>query len=183
MKRTMTSLLAAGTFAAGVVAAAPMAAEAAGARPAFKAPFNCGETWRGSAWTYYDGHQHTPLKSVDWNWGSGEDDNGKAVRASAGGTVAFAGLGSGGYGRMVLINHGDGWKTRYAHLKYGSLEVATGDKVSRGQRIGRVGKTGDQSSSHLHYEQIRDNAVVNAKVEGTLFEPNDVHYIKSTNNC
>lgn len=183
MKRTLTSLLAASTITAGVVAVAPGAAEAAGPRPAFKAPFNCGETWRGSAWEVYQGHEHDPKRSVDWNWGSGDEDNGKAVRASAGGTVEFAGLGPGGYGRMVLIKHGEGWKTRYAHLQYGSLEVSSGDQVNRGQLIGRVGKTGGQTWSHLHYEQIKDGAVVNSVVQGVTFHLDDVHYIESTNNC
>lgn len=184
MKRMMTSLLAASTLTAAVVAAAPLAAEAAGARPGFKAPFSCGTTWRGSAWTVSDGHTHNPLKSVDWNWGSGEDDNGKPVRASAAGTVEFAGTGGGGYGKMIVIKHGtSGWKTRYAHLKDGSIQVAQGAHVSQGQFIGRVGKTGGQSSSHLHYEQIRDGSVVDAVVQGVTFAPNSVHFIKSTNHC
>lgn len=183
MKRIMTSLLAAGTLTAGVVVAGPLSADAAGPRPAFRAPFNCGETWRGSAWSTYQGHQHDPLRSVDWNWGSGDDDNGKAVRASAGGTVSFAGLGGGGYRKMVVINHGEGWKTRYAHLKDGSITVSDGQSVTRGQLIGRVGKTGGQSSSHLHYEQIKDGAVVNSVVQGVTFHLDDVHYIESNNNC
>jgi murein DD-endopeptidase MepM/ murein hydrolase activator NlpD len=184
MKRMMTSLLATGTLTAAVVAAAPLAAEAAGARPAFKAPFNCGETWRGSAWTEYQGIPHKPMKSVDWNLGAGDADNGKAVRASAAGTVEHAGPHPSGYGRMVLIKHGtSGWKTRYAHLKDGSVAVNVGDRVNQGQLIGRVGKTGGQESSHLHYEQIRDGAVVNSVVQGITFDPNDVHYIKSTNHC
>lgn len=184
MKRMMTSLLAASTLTAAVLAAAPLAAEAAGTRPAFKAPFNCGETWRGSAWTVFEGKEHDPLKSVDWNWGSGEDDNGKAVRASAAGTVEHAGPHPSGYGRMVLIKHGtSGWKTRYAHLKDGSVAVSVGDRVTQGQLVGRVGRTGGQDSSHLHYEQIADGTVRNAVVQGVTFDPNDVHFIRSTNNC
>ena len=184
MKRTLTSLLAASTLAAGAVAAAPLAADAAGTRPGFKAPFTCGQTWRGSAWTTYQGHTHNPLKSVDWNWGSGEDDNGKVVRASAAGTVEFADTGAGGYGKTIVIRHGtSGWKTRYAHLKLGSLQVHKGQHVSQGQFIARVGKSGGQSSSHLHYEQIADGHVVDAVVQGVRFAPGSVHYVKSTNHC
>jgi murein DD-endopeptidase MepM/ murein hydrolase activator NlpD len=156
----------------------------AGARPAFKAPFQCGTRWRGSAWTSSGGTPHSPLKSVDWNWGSGNDDKGKLVRASAGGTVEFADDGAGGYGKTVVIRHGaSGWKTRYAHLLVGSLEVSRGDVIGQGKVIGKVGQSGGQSSSHLHYEQIADNAVRDAVVQGVRFDPNDVHYITSTNAC
>jgi murein DD-endopeptidase MepM/ murein hydrolase activator NlpD len=184
MKRIITSLFAASTLTAAVLATAPLAAEAAGARPAFRAPFNCGETWRGSAWTVSDGKQHNPLKSVDWNLGAGNADSGKAVRASAAGTVEFADTGAGGYGKTIVIRHGtSGWKTRYAHLKLGSLQVKKGDHVNQGQFIARVGASGGQPTSHLHYEQIRDGRVVDAVVQGITFDPNDVHYIKSTNHC
>lgn len=183
MKRILTSLLAAATISAGVAVAVPHAAEA-GTRPAFKAPFTCGQTWRGSAWTSFNGKTHSPLKSVDWNWGSGDEDNGKAVRASAGGTVEVAGNVGPGYGHMVLIKHGSsGWKTRYAHLKVDSITVTKGQQVSQGQLIGRVGKSGGQDSSHLHYEQIEGSTVKDAIVQGVYFHPDDVHFIKSTNNC
>ena len=91
-------------------------------------------------------------------------------------------MGGGGYGRTVLIKHGNGWKTRYAHLKYGSLEVATGDKVSQGPAHRPGGQDRWPGYSHLHYEQIR-TALSSTPVEGVLFDPDDVHYIKSTNNC
>lgn len=159
-------------------------AELTAARPAFKAPFQCGTRWRGSAWTYSGGHAHNPMKSVDWNWGSGNDDKGKLVRASAGGTVEFAGDGPGGYGKMVLIRHGaSGWKTRYAHLLIGSLNVKRGDVITQGKVIGKVGQSGGQPTSHLHYEQIADGAVRDAVVQGVRFDPNDVHYITSSNRC
>lgn len=154
------------------------------ARPAFKAPFQCGTQWRGSAWVTSGGVNHNPPKSVDWNWGSGNDDKGKLVRASAGGTVTFAGDGSGGYGKMVLIRHGSsGWKTRYAHLLVGSLEVKAGDVITQGKVIGKVGQSGGQDSSHLHYEQIEGSTVRDAVVQGVRFDPGDVHYITSTNRC
>lgn len=73
----------------GAAAASPTAGDAApagvsaseslvAARPAFKAPFQCGTRWRGSAWVTSGGVNHNPPKSVDWNWGSGNDDKGKA---------------------------------------------------------------------------------------------------------
>lgn len=155
----------------------------AGARPAFKAPFQCGTQWRGSAWTSSGGINHSPQKSVDWNWGSGNDDKGKLVRSSAAGTVEFAGTGSGGYGKMVVVRHGNGWKTRYAHLLDGSIEVAAGQSVFQGKVLGKVGQSGGQATSHLHYEQIADGSVRDAVVQGVAFAPNSVHYITSNNAC
>jgi len=175
---------AAPTIGDGVSAQSAQAVTLAGARPAFKAPFQCGTQWRGSAWTTYNGVDHKPQKSVDWNWGSGNEDKGKLVRASAGGTVEIASGGHGGYGNMVLIRHGSsGWKTRYAHLLDGSIEVSPGNVIAQGKVIGKVGQSGGQDSSHLHYEQIADGSVRDAVVQGVTFAPNSVHYITSNNAC
>lgn len=74
---------------------------------------------------------------------------GAPVRATAAGTVAFAGS-DGGYGNMVEINHGNGLSTRYAHLS--SLSVRRGDKIETGTIVGHVGETGRATGPHLHYE-------------------------------
>jgi murein DD-endopeptidase MepM/ murein hydrolase activator NlpD len=74
---------------------------------------------------------------------------GSGVRAAAPGTVVEAGW-MGGYGRMVEIDHGNGVSTRYAHLS--ALDVEVGDKVRRGEIVGRVGSTGRSTGPHLHYE-------------------------------
>lgn len=59
-----------------------------------------------------------------------------------------------GYGNVIIVNHGYGYKTRYAHLsKFG---VTQGEKVKRGQVIGYVGSTGKSTGPHLHYEVIRN---------------------------
>lgn len=169
---------------AGDGTASAQAATLAGARPAFKAPFSCGTTWRGSAWWYDNGKAHDPLRSVDWNQGSGDADWGKAVRASAGGEVTNAGPTSSGYGNRVVIRHGaSGWKTKYAHLMDGSITVAVGQQVSQGQIIGKVGKSGGQPSAHLHYEQIADGNVVDSVVQGNVFSRDAVHYVTSNNAC
>ena len=76
---------------------------------------------------------------------------GTTIWASKGGTVAYAGW-SNGYGYNVLINHGDGTKTRYAHCS--SLAVYTGQQVSQGQVVGYVGQTGWASGNHCHFEII-----------------------------
>ena len=56
------------------------------------------------------------------------------------------------YGNYVLIRHNNGYYTLYAHLKYGSVKVKTGDKVSKGQTIGYMGATGRATGAHLHFE-------------------------------
>ena len=57
---------------------------------------------------------------------------------------------NGGFGHQVLLDHGFGYKTRYAHME--RVDVAVGDTVRRGDTIGTVGNTGRSSGPHLHYE-------------------------------
>ncbi len=64
-----------------------------------------------------------------------------------------------GYGHHVVVNHGFGYKTRYAHM--GTIAVAEGKKVKRGECIGWSGNTGKSSGPHLHYEVIYKGAHVN----------------------
>lgn len=64
-----------------------------------------------------------------------------------------------GYGNEIVINHGFGYKTRYAHLN--SICVSAGQKLVRGQKIGEVGNTGKSTGPHLHYEVIYKNKQVN----------------------
>mgnify|MGYP001579280461 FL=1 len=64
-----------------------------------------------------------------------------------------------GYGRNIVINHGFGYKTRYAHLS--KFKVKRGQKVTRGQVIGLVGSTGKSTAPHLHYEVTLNGAKQN----------------------
>jgi len=64
-----------------------------------------------------------------------------------------------GYGRHVVIRHGFGYETLYAHLSATSVRV--GDQVKRGQVIGLVGSTGTSTSPHLHYEVHKNGEKVN----------------------
>jgi len=95
-----------------------------------------------------------------YRWGrnhNGIDYGGRTgdpVKAADGGTVTFAGWNSGGYGYMVIINHGNGKETYYAHLS--SVGVKNGQKVAQGAVIGKLGNTGRSTGPHLHFE-IRIN--------------------------
>lgn len=71
------------------------------------------------------------------------------VVATSPGTVSFAGVKS-GYGYVVEIDHGHGFKTRYGHLR--DIQVSRGEHVAIGQRIGSMGSTGRSTGTHLHYE-------------------------------
>ncbi len=71
------------------------------------------------------------------------------VVATSPGVVSFAGVRS-GYGNVVEIDHGHGFKTRYAHLR--DIQVQRGDRVAIGQRVGSMGSTGRSTATHLHYE-------------------------------
>lgn len=83
---------------------------------------------------------------------------GTPVYATADGTVTSESPG-GGYGLVVVINHGYSYKTLYAHLS--KKAVKPGQKVKRGQVIGYVGSTGMSTGSHLHYEVIKGGQRVN----------------------
>lgn len=82
---------------------------------------------------------------------------GTPVRATADGRVIVAEKEK-RYGRTVVIDHGNGFRTRYAHLK--AIETRRGKTVRRGDLIGRVGSSGNASGPHLHYEVIRNGAPV-----------------------
>jgi murein DD-endopeptidase MepM/ murein hydrolase activator NlpD len=82
---------------------------------------------------------------------------GDPVRATANGKVVSAGW-SGGYGRMIEVDHGNGLSTRYGHLS--EIGVKIGDVVKIGQVIGEVGSTGRSTGPHLHYETRIDGEAV-----------------------
>ncbi len=82
---------------------------------------------------------------------------GDPVRATANGKVISSGW-SGGYGRMVEIDHGNGLSTRYGHLS--QIDVKVGDVIKIGQVIGEVGSTGRSTGPHLHYETRIDGEAV-----------------------
>lgn len=86
------------------------------------------------------------------------NSKGTNIIASAKGTVIFSGR-KGGYGKTIIINHGYGYKTLYAHNN--DLLVSVGDKVDKGQLIAKMGKTGRSTGNHLHFEIHKNGSPVN----------------------
>ncbi len=106
--------------------------------------------WRSRGW-------HSGIDLVK----SGGGASGTPVIASRSGRVEVVQRSNSGYGQMVLINHGDGYKTRYAHMIKGSITVSVGDYVEAGQTIGKVGSTGNSTGPHLHFEVIYNGETKN----------------------
>lgn len=84
---------------------------------------------------------------------------GTPIYATGDGKIESAKKSRYGYGNKVVINHGYGYKTVYAHLN--TIDVRRGQRVKRGQQIGSVGNTGLSTSPHLHYEVVKDGKKVN----------------------
>lgn len=126
--------------------------------PNIELPFPCGQVWAGQTRT-----NHSPVNSVDFNRA---DDIGDTVVAAAGGKVSRVdNEGNVSYGRWVEIDHGNGYRTRYAHLN--SQAVSVGQSVSRGQKIGTVGSTGGSTGPHLHFEVRKDGIAIRPSFHGT----------------
>lgn len=83
---------------------------------------------------------------------------GTAIVAADGGYITYAGW-QGGYGNFVIINHGNGMVTRYAHLS--QIYVSVGQQVSQGESIGARGSTGRSTGPHLHFEVFINGAATN----------------------
>jgi murein DD-endopeptidase MepM/ murein hydrolase activator NlpD len=81
-------------------------------------------------------------------------DTGTPIYASGNGVVVECQVKKWGYGQSVIIDHGYGYKTRYAHMS--EFKCKPGDKVLRGQVIGLVGSTGKSTAPHLHYEVMKN---------------------------
>ena len=79
---------------------------------------------------------------------------GALLWASDSGAVVYAGWSGGGYGNMVMIDHGNGYQTLYAHMS--SVTVTCGQSIGQGQTIGYSGSTGNSTGAHLHFE-VRSN--------------------------
>jgi murein DD-endopeptidase MepM/ murein hydrolase activator NlpD len=83
---------------------------------------------------------------------------GTPIKVSADGRVQYAGMYR-GYGRLVIVNHGNGYETYYAHLS--KISVTEGQELRQGEYLGNVGSSGHSTGSHLHYEVRIGNSPVN----------------------
>jgi murein DD-endopeptidase MepM/ murein hydrolase activator NlpD len=125
--------------------AAVTAAPAAAAAGRFAWPVT-GPVRRGfTARTQSDYHDGIDIKVAE----------GSAVRASAAGKVLFAGDGRKQFGKVVVIDHGDGWHSAYGFLS--KVTVVKGEDVNKGERVGLSGRTGQAKGPELHFE-LRNNA-------------------------
>jgi murein DD-endopeptidase MepM/ murein hydrolase activator NlpD len=94
-------------------------------------------------------------KGIDFHASTGDP-----VLAVADGVVSYAGVRS-GYGKVVEVDHGNGYVTRYAHNS--RLVVQVGDLVRSGQRIAKAGSTGRSTGAHVHFEVWQDGRVLNPR--------------------
>lgn len=108
-----------------------------------------------SSFGWRHGRQH---KGIDiWNPGASSC----VIRSAQSGTVVRAGY-SGAYGNLVVLAHPGGWETYYAHMS--RITVSRGQVVDTGQMVGYMGRTGDATGYHLHFEVRRDGQVLNPMV-------------------
>ena len=137
-------------------------------------PFPCNEVWSGSTRT---GHSPS-VRAVDFNYPGG--DLGKPVVAAASGTVITVVVGQGkpSYGQYVVLDHGNGESSLYAHLD--SVLVTIGQVVQAGTQLGTVGETGNASGPHLHFEERVGGAIVDAWFHGSRFPMNSS---EASQNC
>ena len=130
-------------------------------------PGFCGEIMDGAIgdgnfiWPTLDhfivGYNYSPATN---HWGIDIDgDLGNAVWSIDHGVVVYSGWSNNGYGNLVVIDHGNGWQSLYAHLN--DIYVGCGDSVYQGTMLGALGTTGNSSGPHLHFELIYGSSKVN----------------------
>jgi murein DD-endopeptidase MepM/ murein hydrolase activator NlpD len=88
-----------------------------------------------------------------------DGDLGDAIYAADAGVVVYAGWNNWGYGNVVVINHGNGWQSLYAHMS--AYNVGCGTSVAQGTMIGAFGSTGNSTGPHLHFELMYEGGKVN----------------------
>ncbi|GAA1254899.1 M23 family metallopeptidase [Sphaerisporangium rubeum] len=176
---TLRSAVLSLTLAAALLPQAPAAHSATFA--SHKSPFNCGKTFYANNWS----PGHNPSGSIDWQTYGGDEINGETVRATAAGTAYFNDAGSTSYGKWVEVRHGDGTRTRYAHLATMVRAAGATLSVGQGTAIGTVGSTGGSSAPHLHYEQRTSSGTVDTSptVDGVTVSLGQKKAVTSTNSC
>lgn len=117
----------------------------------------CGEVYEGAIgigsfiWptvaTYLSGYDYSPTLHPGIDIAGAE---GNAVFATDSGVVVYSGWSQYGYGYLIVLDHGNGWQSAYAHLS--AVSVGCGQSVAQGNVIGAVGNTGNSTGAHLHFE-------------------------------
>lgn len=138
-----------------------------GPRPLFQMPVACGEIWKLDTYSTHDDYDIDIMPTTGIAWGRPifASFNGRVVRAGLSGTLGERtqanpkGPMGTGAGYSVVLDHGQGWRTYYFHMIELPM-VHTGQRVTTGQQLGRVGSTGRSSAPHIHYEQLMYGAHV-----------------------
>jgi murein DD-endopeptidase MepM/ murein hydrolase activator NlpD len=128
------------------------------ASASYLGPGHCGEIYQGPIGTggftwpttehFLSGYHYSSIhRGVDIGGSMGN-----AIYAADSGVVVYAGWSNWGYGNLIVIDHGNGWQTAYAHLD--TFNVGCGQGVGIGMYIGGMGSTGNSSGPHLHFEMI-----------------------------
>ncbi len=127
---------------------------------------HCGEVYEGAFGTGTYLWPTVERSIVGYNYNPGVHPaidiggaEGNAVFATDSGVVVYAGWSDYGYGNLIVIDHGNGWQSAYAHLL--SVGVSCGMSVYQGGTIGGLGNTGNSSGAHLHFELIYGGVKVN----------------------
>jgi murein DD-endopeptidase MepM/ murein hydrolase activator NlpD len=130
-------------------------------------PGHCGELMDGAIgvgtfiWPtverFITGYDYSPATN---HWGIDIDgDLGNAVWSIDNGVVVYSGWSYNGYGNLVVVDHGNGWQSLYAHLN--DIYVGCGESVFQGTNLGGLGSTGNSNGPHLHFELIYGSTKVN----------------------
>ena len=145
-RERLTRVLLAGAVGGALATGVPGPASAAATDgPDFELPFPCADTWTGTS-----RYNHSPSSlSIDFNK---TNDLGAPMVAAAPGVITSAvNLGDRSYGRYIVVDHGGGWTTLYAHLS--AFWSTTGQAVDQGTVLGLVGTSGGSTGPHLHFEE------------------------------
>jgi murein DD-endopeptidase MepM/ murein hydrolase activator NlpD len=136
------------------------------ASAAFYGEGHCGSVYEGAIGTFtfvwpttshqISGYGFDPVVHAAIDIGGAE---GNAIYAADSGVVVYAGWSDYGYGYLIVIDHGTGWQSAYAHLN--AVGVSCGQSVFQGTMIGTLGNTGNSSGAHLHFEMIYNGVKVN----------------------
>jgi murein DD-endopeptidase MepM/ murein hydrolase activator NlpD len=120
-----------------------------------------GSPVKGSITSYYGNRVHPNTGRNQFHLGIDiKAGAGSPIKATASGIVSFSGW-SGNNGNLVVVEHGMGFSTYYAHNNKNLVKV--GQRVKKGEVIGHVGSTGNAQGAHLHYSVLKNGSYVNPK--------------------